>query len=262
MAELPRILLCDCHNARNGLSTLADALADELARRGRPADVRAADLCRLAAAEPGRLADLLNGGRWHVAACAPRALRWVLHRAGIDAAAHRLVDLRDAPPSELAERLLDGAAPHPRPEALACHGEEALFWYPVIDYDRCTACKQCVGFCLFGTYQADGQGVTVASPAACKRFCPACARVCPSGAVIFPKHHEAPVNGAPAAGGDSAVGLDDLAGVDVRKLLRSRSGRAARQGLQQMGLDADDARDVLDAIGQPPAESPDTEEPS
>ena len=30
-------------------------------------------------------------------------------------------------------------------------------WYPVIDYDRCTNCMECIDFCLFGVYGVDGQ---------------------------------------------------------------------------------------------------------
>ena len=26
-------------------------------------------------------------------------------------------------------------------------------WFPVIDYDRCTNCMQCLSFCLFGVYK-------------------------------------------------------------------------------------------------------------
>ena len=28
-------------------------------------------------------------------------------------------------------------------------------WFPVIDYDRCTNCMQCLSFCLFGVYGVD-----------------------------------------------------------------------------------------------------------
>src|SRR6266581_4822583 len=30
-------------------------------------------------------------------------------------------------------------------------------WFPVIDYDRCTNCMQCLSFCLFGVYGVDEQ---------------------------------------------------------------------------------------------------------
>ena len=36
-------------------------------------------------------------------------------------------------------------------ETAARHGEWKP-WFPVIDYDRCTNCMQCLSFCLFGVY--------------------------------------------------------------------------------------------------------------
>ncbi|HEX8311367.1 MAG TPA: ferredoxin family protein, partial [Chthoniobacteraceae bacterium] len=33
----------------------------------------------------------------------------------------------------------------------AAHGQWKP-WFPVIDYDRCTNCMQCLSFCLFGVY--------------------------------------------------------------------------------------------------------------
>jgi NAD-dependent dihydropyrimidine dehydrogenase PreA subunit len=69
-------------------------------------------------------------------------------------------------------------------------------WFPVIDYDRCANCLQCVSFCLFGVYQKDAGGkITVANPHKCKTYCPACSRVCPCGAIMFPKHPQATING-------------------------------------------------------------------
>jgi NAD-dependent dihydropyrimidine dehydrogenase PreA subunit len=70
-------------------------------------------------------------------------------------------------------------------------------WFPVLDRQRCTDCKQCLNFCLFDVYAVDDAGrVQVRNPANCKNECPACARVCPQAAIIFPKYPDAPINGA------------------------------------------------------------------
>jgi Pyruvate/2-oxoacid:ferredoxin oxidoreductase delta subunit len=70
-------------------------------------------------------------------------------------------------------------------------------WFPVLDRQRCTDCKQCLNFCLFDVYAVDDAGhVQVRNPANCKNECPACARVCPEAAIIFPKYPDAPINGA------------------------------------------------------------------
>lgn len=68
-------------------------------------------------------------------------------------------------------------------------------WFPVLDFDRCVHCRQCVSFCPFGVYAvADGK-VTVTAPRNCKDNCPACARMCPKQAIIFPKVPDSPING-------------------------------------------------------------------
>ncbi|MCD6405162.1 MAG: 4Fe-4S binding protein, partial [Planctomycetes bacterium] len=62
-------------------------------------------------------------------------------------------------------------------------------WFPVIDYDRCINCKQCMNFCLFGTFSLSEDGtVVVSSPSSCKTNCPACGRICPQVAIMFPKY--------------------------------------------------------------------------
>jgi Pyruvate/2-oxoacid:ferredoxin oxidoreductase delta subunit len=69
-------------------------------------------------------------------------------------------------------------------------------WFPVLDRDRCTDCRQCLNFCLFDVFAVDDAGhVQVKNPANCKNECPACARVCPEAAIIFPKYPDAPING-------------------------------------------------------------------
>ena len=60
-------------------------------------------------------------------------------------------------------------------------------WYPVIDYSRCTDCRQCLQFCLFGVYTLDEEGkVRATAPDQCKPGCPACSRICPASAIMFP----------------------------------------------------------------------------
>ncbi len=43
--------------------------------------------------------------------------------------------------------------------------------------------------------ETDDGKVEVENPSNCKDFCPACARTCPPQAIIFPKHHESPIDG-------------------------------------------------------------------
>lgn len=105
-------------------------------------------------------------------------------------------------------------------------------WFPVIDYDRCTNCMQCLSFCLFGVYGADaGGGIQVQNQDNCKTNCPACSRVCPEAAIMFPKYKAGPINGAPVQEADlqrekMKVDISALLGGDIYSMLRMRSERA------------------------------------
>ncbi len=73
-------------------------------------------------------------------------------------------------------------------------------WYPVVDFDRCNNCLECLNFCLFGVYGLDEAGaITVEQPDACRPGCPACARVCPQAAIMFPQHNDPAIAGDPEA---------------------------------------------------------------
>lgn len=115
------------------------------------------------------------------------------------------------------------------------HGEPAgdwKPWFPVIDYDRCTNCMQCLSFCLFGVYDVDAeQRIDVAEPQRCKTNCPACSRVCPEVAILFPKYRHGPINGDVVQEEDidrekMKVDVSSLLGGDIYSLLRKRHQRA------------------------------------
>jgi Pyruvate/2-oxoacid:ferredoxin oxidoreductase delta subunit len=105
-------------------------------------------------------------------------------------------------------------------------------WFPVIDYDRCTNCMQCLSFCLFGVYGADAQGhIQVQNQDNCKTNCPACSRVCPEAAIMFPKYKAGPINGDLVRDADlqrekMKVDISALLGGDIYSMLRLRSERA------------------------------------
>ncbi len=105
-------------------------------------------------------------------------------------------------------------------------------WFPVIDYDRCTNCMQCLSFCLFGVYDVDDdKQIDVANPQKCKTNCPACSRVCPEVAILFPKYKNGPINGAEVQAQDvqrekMKTDISSLLGGDIYSLLRQRHQRA------------------------------------
>lgn len=105
-------------------------------------------------------------------------------------------------------------------------------WFPVIDYDRCTNCMQCLSFCLFGVYGVDAEKrIQVQNNDNCKTNCPACSRVCPEAAIMFPKYKAGPINGDVVSDSDlnrekMKIDISALLGGDVYSLLRDRSERA------------------------------------
>jgi Pyruvate/2-oxoacid:ferredoxin oxidoreductase delta subunit len=105
-------------------------------------------------------------------------------------------------------------------------------WFPVIDYERCTNCMQCLSFCLFGVYGVDDEHrITVQTSENCKTNCPACSRVCPEAAIIFPKYKSGPINGDAVSDADvqrekMKIDISALLGGDVYSMLRQRSERA------------------------------------
>jgi Pyruvate/2-oxoacid:ferredoxin oxidoreductase delta subunit len=113
----------------------------------------------------------------------------------------------------------------------AKHGEWKP-WFPVIDYDRCTNCMQCLSFCLFGVYGVDAERqIQVQNQDNCKTNCPACSRVCPEAAIMFPKYKAGPINGDTVSDADlnrekMKIDISALLGGDVYEMLRVRSEKA------------------------------------
>ena len=127
----------------------------------------------------------------------------------------------------LAERGMDVVAID---LAVSGYAQDRVF--PVIDYDRCTNCMQCLSFCLFGVYGVDAEKrIQVQNNDNCKTNCPACSRVCPEAAIMFPKYKAGPINGDVVSDSDlnrekMKIDISALLGGDVYSLLRDRSERA------------------------------------
>lgn len=132
----------------------------------------------------------------------------------------------------LTDEQIVGAVAAVRDEKKAAQHGGWKPWFPVIDYDRCTNCMQCLSFCLFGVYGADTEGhIQVQNQDNCKTNCPACSRVCPEAAIMFPKYKAGPINGDLVRDADlqrekMKVDISALLGGDVYSMLRLRSERA------------------------------------
>jgi Pyruvate/2-oxoacid:ferredoxin oxidoreductase delta subunit len=133
-----------------------------------------------------------------------------------------------------AEAIL-GLARATRDQAGARKLEAWKPWFPVIDYDRCTNCMQCLTFCLFDVYGVDKQDkIQVQNNDNCKTDCPACSRVCPEVAILFPKYKAGPINGDVVKQEDMKreamkVDISALLGGDLYNSLRSRQADARKR---------------------------------
>ena len=231
------ILLCTCeHFHAVSDQTVAAARSALQAVDGTVEEV--GDLCGLAARQDGRLARVASSGPLAVVACYPRAVRWMFAAAGapLDDERTVLFNMHTQGPEAVAAALSapasGPAAPDDAPAAAAPVIEARDIapdwkpWFPVLDYDRCTDCGQCMSFCLFGVYDVDADGrVVVARPDKCKTNCPACARICPQAAIMFPKHAQAPINGDepdPDADGVARVDMAEALGPNLYATLRAR----------------------------------------
>ena len=80
---MARILYCHCAYARVVPEETKVAVLEGLARSG--VDFEAVpDLCQMAAARDPRLAELAASGPMRIAACYPRAVKWLFASAGVN----------------------------------------------------------------------------------------------------------------------------------------------------------------------------------
>ncbi|HZE99128.1 MAG TPA: ferredoxin family protein [Planctomycetota bacterium] len=121
-------------------------------------------------------------------------------------------------------------------------------WFPVIDYDRCTNCMQCLTFCLFEVYGVDrNDKITVQTQSNCKTDCPACSRVCPEVAILFPKYKKGPINGDIVKADDvkreaMKIDISALLGGDLYASLRDRQQDARKR----FSTERDESRALLE----------------
>ncbi|HEY5911585.1 MAG TPA: ferredoxin family protein [Verrucomicrobiae bacterium] len=219
MLPVSNAIVCRCESAGLVSPDLLHSASSALEAQGYVVHA-VHDLCELASRRDPMLARLAQTGSLKILACYPRAVRWLFAAAGAPLQPDvEMTNLRTETSEIAVSAVLDGGPP-PTPGG-------GSTWFPVIDFDRCTHCLQCLSFCLFGVFAVDQKHrVTVRSPENCKPNCPACSRVCPEVAIIFPKYKAAPINGDAPTGGATRetvkVDISSLLGGDVYSKLRER----------------------------------------
>lgn len=241
---IPTVLVCRCAT-RADVIPPATRTALEEALHGKGV-LFVDDLCAHVADQSAWLQAIAARESPVIIACQPRAVRALfdaadaplpptacIHNARTTSPAAILEALGNLPDSEdVSPRHTDGAW---------------MPWFPVLDRERCTNCRQCLNFCLFGTYTLDEGGrVCVTNPRACKTNCPACARICPHVAIIFPKYNLSPIHGGTV---DDAAEAERIR-VDTETLLGADPYATLRQRQARCGLLSDAARREQDEKAQ------------
>jgi NAD-dependent dihydropyrimidine dehydrogenase PreA subunit len=238
MSGEPLTIYCHCAYYQN----IPDRVKSEVLNAIKGADLKfeaVADLCQMSAARDPALKLWAKAESIRIVACHPRAVRWLFHAGGAPLPPNgvKFFNMRVDSSEKIISSLAGG---HLRSNSLKDTNLEKtgdwIPWFPVIDYDRCKNCKQCLNFCLFGVYTLSAEGkVEVRNPANCKTNCPACARLCPQSAIIFPKYTGSPINGdevdeSASAGPDEKMKADlaELLSGNVYDALRRRSKNGKR----------------------------------
>ena len=226
MEKNPKILYCHCAYAQVMPEPTRDAVLKALQESGAAYEA-VADLCELSARRDPRLKHWAATGALKIAACFPRTVKWLFHtgRARLPDDSE-IMNMRTQKPDEVIKTLLADGPARPGEVVPDATAEDKPWekvgdwvpWFPVIDYERCTNCKQCLNFCLFGVFaRGEDDKVEVTNPANCKLNCPACARVCPKVAIIFPKYAQSPINGDKVRESDIK---QEKAGVEISSVLK------------------------------------------
>ena len=110
MAESPKILYCRCAYAQVVPDDVKNAVLDGLCRSGASFET-VSDLCEMSARKDPSLKDLFQSEDTRVAACYPRAVKWLLDSAGVKSSEQRpeprVLNMRTESAESILKDLLD-----------------------------------------------------------------------------------------------------------------------------------------------------------
>jgi len=107
MNQAPRILYCHCQYAQVVPKDVKDAVLRRLCESGVEFEA-VADLCEMSARRDPALKRLADGGAVKIAACFPRAVKWLFHQAGAPLAmdAAEVLNMRTLTAEEVCDGVL------------------------------------------------------------------------------------------------------------------------------------------------------------
>jgi hypothetical protein len=108
MPDAPRILFCNCTYAQVVPSEVKQAVLKKLCEANVAFDA-VADLCEMSARRDPALQRLAAGGSVKIAACFPRAVKWLFHGAQADLppASTEVLNMRAQSADEILASILD-----------------------------------------------------------------------------------------------------------------------------------------------------------
>ncbi|MBL6764921.1 MAG: hypothetical protein ISQ14_08190 [Verrucomicrobiae bacterium] len=109
MSDSPRILYCHCNYAQVVPEETKHSVLKKLSDSGAAFDA-VADLCEMAARKDPMLRQIAEGGNVKIAACYPRAVKWIFGGAGcaLKQSSTQVLNMRTEETEEIAATLLDG----------------------------------------------------------------------------------------------------------------------------------------------------------
>jgi len=108
MSAQPRILYCNCAYAQVVPKEVKEAVLKKLCESGLAFDA-VADLCEMSARRDPSLKRLAEGGAVKIAACYPRAVKWLFHasKADLPADATEVLNMRVQSADEVGAALFN-----------------------------------------------------------------------------------------------------------------------------------------------------------
>ena len=245
------ILFCNCGYSDIIAPGLKDQILNALESTELDFEV-VQDLCELSAKKDPRLKRWTQANSLTIVACYPRTIKWLFNSAdaALDPVKTQILNMKTSTAEQILSSLFGKKTPIKNKRKIQIEEKgNWVPWFPVIDYDRCENCMQCLNFCLFGVYElSQDKKVKVTNPAGCKTNCPACAKVCPHRAIIFPKYPDSPINGDKVDGSKKT----ELNPDEIYEILKRRSKTKKRFEKDRADLHKIDFTKLKDQLGIPP----------
>ncbi len=259
MSKTVVVLFCNCAYSQIVPQNVRRRVLNALSESGLEFKV-VQDLCELAAKKDLKLKRWAEADVIKIVACYSRAVKWLFNaaEAPLKGSNVEFLNMRTSTAKKIILSLSGRKTSVGQKREIRLEEKgDWIPWFPVIDYDRCKNCKQCLNFCLFGVYElSKSEQVQVTNPAGCKTNCPACAKLCPHKAIIFPKYSDSPINGDDvddSQGDSEKTKLDSgaISGDDIYEMLKKRSRTGQRFEKDRADRQEIDLTKLRDQLGIP-----------